>query len=361
MKLLSRFPPGLPLVLVLAFAFAATAATACNDPLRALPDAAPQPTPVTHSLAAGASHTCALQKAGLFCWGSNQFGELGTGETGGLSGPVAAVAVGQDVVEVAANFEQTCVRRASGRVDCWGANEEGSLGDGTDVARVVPTPVVGIEDAAEIAAGGLSTCVRRRSGTVSCWGAAGFGFGSLVPVDVAGLADVVELRTSQPSSQYCARTGAGDVYCWTHADTQESKPALVPALTGTHALAVGLATRTCALTTANQILCDDGSATGRLIEKDVTDAVELTATALFVCWRTSGGEVGCDDPSGLIQGPAGDPRRDFHVDAPVVELADGQVHFCARVQDGGVECFNDPFPGTAGFAPRLIRVAGLPE
>ena len=345
--------------LVLSLALGATSATACNAPLGVLPDAAPQPASTTHTLAAGASHTCALQQQGLFCWGSNLAGELGTGSVGDPSGPVAAAAVGRDVVEVAANFQQTCVRRASGRVDCWGSNEEGGVGDGTEVFRAVPTAVVGVEDAAEIAAGGGSACVRRRSGTVSCWGANGLGHGSLVPVDIVGLADVVELRTSQPGVRYCARTGSGDVFCWILGDTATTAPALVPALAGTHGLALELSS-VCGLTAANQVLCVDYDASEGTLLEGVTDAVELAGTALFVCWRTSRGDVGCSDPNDLIAGHAGDPRLDFHIDQPAVELAGGQVHFCARVQDGGVECFNDPWPGTAGVDPKLIRVAGLP-
>ena len=361
MKVQPRFPTRSHLALTLVLG-----AAGCGQPSRGSPEPASQS--VTHSLAAGEAHTCAIQMAGLFCWGANSYGELGTGVIGPPSGPVAASAAGKDVVEVGANSLQTCVRRASGGVDCWGANDQGGLGDGTQINRATPVPVLGIDDAEEIAAGGPSACARRKGGTVACWGAysqekaAENGIlpaphGSLVPFEVDGLAAVVELRTSQPGSRYCARTSAGDVSCWNVDSVSPVMPEPVPVLAGTHGLALDVET-VCALTTSNQVLCADGSMNGRLVE-DVDDAVELVGTATALCWRRASGDIGCEDRSGVILGTPGLTRRDFLLDAPAVELAGGQVHFCARVEDGGVECFNDPWPGT-GSAAALVRVAGLP-
>ena len=45
---------------------------------------------VTRALAAGAMHTCALEKAGLYCWGQNANGALGIPPETTSSGPVAA-------------------------------------------------------------------------------------------------------------------------------------------------------------------------------------------------------------------------------------------------------------------------------
>jgi Regulator of chromosome condensation (RCC1) repeat len=310
--------------------------------------------PSTRALAAGASHTCAIESPGVYCWGQNASGELGLTGKGQSSVPVAQTAVGKDVVEVAANSMQTCVRRASGRVECWGWNAEGGLGDGTTTDRATPMPVLGVEDAIEIAAGGLSACVRRVGGTVSCWGAFGLGHGSLVAVDVADLADVVALRTSQPGGRYCARTLAGKVVCWQDGDTETTAPVEVPELAGTHDLAVAV-DETCGLTDANQVLCVEDLGGLQMVD-GVDDAVQISGGSDFVCWRRANGDVGCWDRDGVVLGV---PRLDLSLDVPATDLSAGQVHFCVRVADGGVECFHDPLSGTS--APdALVRVADLP-
>jgi regulator of chromosome condensation (RCC1) repeat-containing protein len=342
------------------------AASACGSPLRgpleptaAVPEAPPAndapvaDARVTGGLAAGGGHTCALEMKGLYCWGDNANGELGVAPGSVTNGPVAVSGLGANVVELEANSLQTCVRLAGGRVECWGRNVEGQLGDGTTTDRARPAPVARVEDAVEIAAGGLSTCVRRAGGTVVCWGAFGLGQGSLTPVEVAGLTDVVELRTGQPGGRYCARTRAGQVFCWDFNDTESTTPDRVPALDGTHDLAVTI-DQICALTNANQVLCLDLALETVSVVEGVDDAVQLVAGVTFVCWRRTGGDVGCSDHDGVVL-PA---RRDFALDVPAVDLAAGQVHFCVRVSDGGVECFHDPKLSTTEDA--LVRVADLP-
>jgi hypothetical protein len=317
---------------------------------------------VTRALAAGGAQTCALEKAGLYCWGENSNGELGSDPGTALTGPVAVAGLDDGVVEVEANSNQTCARLADGRVECWGWNTEGQLGDGTRVDRARPGLVPGIDDAVEVAAGGLSTCVRRAGGAVACWGAFGFGFGSLSPVEVTGVADAVELRATQGFSKYCARTRAGQVFCWTLLDSTPSPPAAaIPALAGTHDIAIALS-QICGLTDANNVVCADPYGQDSIAHpvEGVDDAVQLAAGTTFVCWRRAGGGVGCRD---FYDNVIGSDRRDFVLDSPAVDLVAGQVHFCARVSDGGVECFHDPtmtisYPLNA--TDGLVRVNGLP-
>jgi len=87
-------------------------------------------------------------------------------------------------------------------VKCWGDNLAGQLGDGTTVARIVPTDVVGLSSGVvAIGASQLHTCALMSSGAVKCWGddsLGGLGDGTTgaddcscrtTPVDVTGFGD----------------------------------------------------------------------------------------------------------------------------------------------------------------------------
>jgi alpha-tubulin suppressor-like RCC1 family protein len=85
-------------------------------------------------IAAGGSHTCAvLADKTLRCWGNNQFGQLGHGNTesiGDNETPAAkpVVPVGEPVDHVWADREHTCVQVEAGGIRCWGRNADGRLG-----------------------------------------------------------------------------------------------------------------------------------------------------------------------------------------------------------------------------------------
>jgi alpha-tubulin suppressor-like RCC1 family protein len=65
-----------------------------------------------------------------------------------------------------------CALRRSGQVVCWGSNEIGVLGNGTNDWSAEPVAVSGLSDAVELAHGGTDahSCARKQSGAVVCWG-----------------------------------------------------------------------------------------------------------------------------------------------------------------------------------------------
>lgn len=76
----------------------------------------------------------------MYCWGANELGQLGYGMLPSASSPVAVSGL-LDATQIAAFFQQTCARRATGGVVCWGNNADGQLGDGTTTHRWTPVPV----------------------------------------------------------------------------------------------------------------------------------------------------------------------------------------------------------------------------
>ena len=82
-------------------------------------------------LAAGTSHSCARTASGqVACWGSNQRGQLGGGTKHRSTGQPTPVPSLPDAVSLAASHDHTCAIRRNGEVWCWGSNQRGELGDG---------------------------------------------------------------------------------------------------------------------------------------------------------------------------------------------------------------------------------------
>src|SRR5262249_43581581 len=91
--------------------------------------------------------------------------------TGGAGGAGGATPWPGCVAEVSAGFARTCARREGGTLWCWGANDFGQLGDGTRVDKPLPVQVTALgASVVEVSAGGWHTCVRKSDGTVWCWG-----------------------------------------------------------------------------------------------------------------------------------------------------------------------------------------------
>lgn len=125
------------------------------------------------TLDAGDEHTCAIATDGtLWCWGSNENGQLGIGSKGRNDMRDEPVQVGTSTrwSSISGGSGWTCgiQKRAAGW--CWGDNAFGQLGDGTRTSRTVPVRVSGSGTWAAIVAGGVQTCGRQRGGTAWCWG-----------------------------------------------------------------------------------------------------------------------------------------------------------------------------------------------
>ena len=92
----------------------------------------------------GGSHTCVRQQSGVVrCWGSGAFGQLGHGQSGdGVEAlmPVEVLdSAGMD--RVTSGYESTCAIK-NHHVFCWGRNDQGQLGTGDTIPRNVPTPIL---------------------------------------------------------------------------------------------------------------------------------------------------------------------------------------------------------------------------
>jgi alpha-tubulin suppressor-like RCC1 family protein len=81
-----------------------------------------------------------------YCWGYNQFGELGIGGSpGNFVTTPTKVAGGLQFSGVSTGpvGKHTCGITPANRIYCWGYNADGQLGDGTTTNRPAPVKVSG--------------------------------------------------------------------------------------------------------------------------------------------------------------------------------------------------------------------------
>lgn len=125
-------------------------------------------------LAAGAKHTCALTQAGAVkCWGEGVKGQLGNGARNNSTAPVTVQFQGSVRIErVVAGGNHTCAIDSQRRAWCWGDNSKGQIG-GEMFNADTPDPfrVSVLTDILTMSAGFNHTCAVRTNGVAHCWGA----------------------------------------------------------------------------------------------------------------------------------------------------------------------------------------------
>jgi alpha-tubulin suppressor-like RCC1 family protein len=129
------------------------------------------------TLAAGALAVCGLTTDGkVYCWGNGSFGTLGNGhsitEGNGATRALTPDAVlgGLTFASISGGYQTMCGVTLAGVGYCWGQNQNGTVGDGTDTHRSVPTPVAGGLTFTRIAAGTGASCGITTAKAVFCWG-----------------------------------------------------------------------------------------------------------------------------------------------------------------------------------------------
>lgn len=169
-------------------------------------------------VAQSATHRCAVVNQAAKCWGTNYYGELGTGDYEDSETPVQVSGLTSGVTSITAGTYFSCAI-VSGAAKCWGDGASAQLGDGELTESNTPVQVDGLTSGVtSISAGDDNTCAVK-SGDVYCWGVGDEGeigdnnrFGSTVPVKALDLPNTVT-QVSAGHTHNCA-IAAGAAYCW---------------------------------------------------------------------------------------------------------------------------------------------------
>ena len=310
----------------------------------------------------GSSHSCVLfSDGGVWCWGDNTAGQLGNPTPSSSPTPIVAqsldaIDMGRPPTQIAAGGNTTCALLSDSTVWCWGSNNQGQLGTGSANAGAnLPTLVQSLPPASQVAvsSGGAFVCALLVSGGVDCWGTGYLGNLTLdtnsVPVSTP-LTNATSIAVG--SSHACAivaqsaGTPSNKLFCW--GDNSESEIGEGDVNTG----AFPMQEKTPVV--ATQV---SGCASG------CPSPINVTAIALgnkFTCVVIAGGSVKCwgDDTFGQLgngtQSATPNPNPVAVTGlAGVTQLAAGPGRACALA--AGISCWGGAPSATARPAPRPLR------
>lgn len=411
----------------------------------------PEIAPLPLQVVAGYTHTCALLDDGTVkCWGANNRGQLGYGDTsdrgdaGGEMGddlPTVSLGTGRTAIALAAGREHTCALLDNDTVKCWGRNDLGQLGlgdtndrgDGAgEMGDSLPAVNLGTgRTAFGLVAGDYHTCVVLDNETVKCWGdgfSAQLGQGNLTirgdaanemgdnlpPISLGTGRTAIALAAGEHHT--CALLDDGRVKCWgenvrgqlgygdqdMRSDTAGEMGDALPVVdlgTGRTAVTVTAGmSHTCAVLDNGTLKCWGFNNFGQLGLGDTDNrgdglgemgnalpAVSLGTgrTADFVstgdqhtCVRLDDDTVKCfgyNDFGQLGLGDVaerGDAAGEMGDSLPVtllgtgrhaVQLTAGAAHTCARLDNDTVKCWGDNSRGHLGYGSFGARGDGAGE
>lgn len=138
------------------------------------------------SISAGSGLACGVGLDGYaYCWGGNDAAQAGSPshdrclDSGLRTMPCVQqpqrVGLQQQVTKVFAGFQHACALTADGTAYCWGANDQGQLGRGTNGAPQRPGLVASSARFSEIVVGWRHTCALATDGVAWCWGMNDYG------------------------------------------------------------------------------------------------------------------------------------------------------------------------------------------
>jgi alpha-tubulin suppressor-like RCC1 family protein len=178
------------------------------------------------TLASGYYHSCAVSDGGVaWCWGRNDVGQLGLGSNGsGVAAP-SRVNTSLQFKQIAAGWAFTCGLATDGAAWCWGDGDDGTLGQGSFTNSTAPIAVNGGHVFTTIQAGDNHVCgVANQQGF--CWGGNNYGMlgnGSTndasSPQPVSGSHAWQWIGTGALHS--CGLTTTGAAWCWGYAEDGE--------------------------------------------------------------------------------------------------------------------------------------------
>jgi alpha-tubulin suppressor-like RCC1 family protein len=326
--------------------------------------------------AANGGHVCvATSTADIYCWGNDQYGQLGidpatlgagsTGTPTKLSPklPGTPVQLASGGVGGIANAASTCALLDNQDLYCWGSNAYGQLGNGTSDTNVHATPVKVLGGIAQVAVSptaGHLCAIKASDHSVWCWGANTTGStGQVVTVDggtapgpdpvttpaaVPGLTGMQSVALGDGTA--CAVTGSGGVQCW--GDNSNGQAGADPAGNTDQC---GSPALSCVLTPT--AVAGLASVTSLGVGADGSCA--LTSQGAVTCWgvEATGSALGAlsTTPDGAFHTPTPLPSPfDHGVSAFSMGAAPGKDWVCASV-GGSLYCWGDNAFGQVGYLP----------
>ena len=180
-------------------------------------------------IASGGISSCVIASDDkAYCWGSNNFGQLGNGNLKNSSTPTpvstTGVLAGKTIKQITAGNSYFCVIASDDKAYCWGGGRRGALGNGSTLSLVISTPtpvsttgVLAGKTIKQITAGTEFTCAIASDDKAYCWGSNSSGelgnnstINSGVPTHVYAPKEntTIPANTMKLRTQYAKKTAA---------------------------------------------------------------------------------------------------------------------------------------------------------
>lgn len=296
---------------------------------------------------AGNTHTCGVTtNSKIYCWGSNEYGQLGNGTWLDSNSPQQIYADSRlSFTSVTLGVQHSCALDTNKTAYCWGNNAFGQLGKHTAMHSSIPSPLLIPEGTAiTVSSGGNHTCATTTSGKAYCWGDNSDGqlgdgtrvsnlYGAIVGASLIPAGSTTRTPTfsptSIPSTSYlrsftdvsngdssaCALSASGIVYCWGSNRSGQLGSANTPS--STFPVPVQMPSGiTITKIFANESFC------------------ALTLTSEVYCWGRGSTPIPV-----RIEMPEG---------ATVIDVATGKTHTCVLITGGSALCWGSNTYGEMG-------------
>lgn len=171
------------------------------------------------NISAGTLHTLAIKNDGtLWAWGDNTYSQLGDG-TGIAKNIPTRIGSANNWSKVEAGYYHNMAIKTDGTLWAWGLNSNGQLGDGTDVDKNEPVQIGSATDWSQISVAYDFTIALKNDGTLWAWGSNFYGqlgdgttIDKNVPTQIGTATDWVKIAAGFRHT--IATKTAGTIWAW---------------------------------------------------------------------------------------------------------------------------------------------------
>ncbi len=342
-------------------------------------------------IGAGDAFNCALlDNDTVKCWGDNAFGQLGYGDKNPRNAPpqqTVNFGAGRVAKALALGPASACALLDNDAVKCWGKNDVGQLGYGDTISREAPPTEVldfgaGRRAKAVFMGMGSSTCAILDNNAATCWGdnsqgqlgdgKSGAGNGQTkpptTPIDL-GLGRTAK-ALSLGISHTCAILDNDTIKCWGknnvgQASDEMENPLLCPSkevFLG-QAMCGGVCADlyksphcgSCNTSCTGADVCASGRCSSPVtaVSCGVTHTCSLQSNTDLKCWGENGfAQLGYSDK--IARGSPRSPVA-FGGGRFAKAIATGSNHVCALLDDQTLRCWGKNDLGQLGYGDKTNR------
>ncbi|MEF2175974.1 MAG: hypothetical protein V3575_05860, partial [Candidatus Absconditabacteria bacterium] len=326
-------------------------------------------------IAVGENFTCMIDSnKDLRCWGANQGGIMLNGKSGRGEYEVNPIKLEEfsDIKSVGAGASHICVLNESDEMFCWGGNNWGQIGNNS--SGTVTSPYKAITEVENIYISREASCAKKTNGDLYCWG---YNFRYHIDDTTSNIKSPTKLDVASPLSYSIGNTGFCYIdsnnkgFCRGHSSilngTASNSLTFQHQIDNVKKMLVGYVSVTVLTEDGNVDVWGRNDGKGELGNNSYTDSIEIGTYRIFnnndiediyvfhtnVCAKKTNGEIWCWGENFNNQITTADIKAKIQpvkYDAPTDNLgfAISQTHSCFIQGNGEYKCIGNNIYGQLG-------------